>query len=617
MSNTIEFAKLLRYFILTSTTIAGSGHPTSSLSAVEFMSVLFGEKYFVSNLDNPKGRNNDRLIFSKGHAAPLLYSVYAALGKLSQNDLNTLRKFGSRIEGHPTMDFEFTEVPTGSLGQGIGVAVGYALAQKKLEVENGRLAKTWVLLGDGELAEGSVWESANCAANYGLSNLVALVDLNRLGQTKQTQHGHHSEIIANKFRAFGWNVIEIEDGNSLEQVSDGFKQLSLSETKPTVIIAKTKKGAGISFLQDQLNWHGKALSQDQLTPALGELGAVDLAQVGSFTLEKPEALHPLAVSVQRPDELDYTIRESYSMRESYGKALARLGNSFSNPIVVCDAETSNSTFTYLFEQEFPERFFEMYIAEQNMVSVATGLSRFGFTPFASTFAAFFTRAFDQVRMLGYSRAHVNLVGSHVGVSIGADGASQMALEDMAMFRSVEGSVVLYPSDSVSVEKCVELMARREGLNYMRLTRADLPVRYSSDEVFEIGGSKTLVSSEKDICTIFAAGITVGEALTASSYFESLGVGVRVVDLYSVKPLDVSVVQKSCKETHMILVMEDHHKEGGLYSAVLETGLVTIPTYSLSVRKTPHSGTAKELLEYEEIDSSAAINLIKKHFKLDV
>jgi transketolase len=616
MNRTNEFAKLLRYFIISSTTIAGSGHPSSSLSAVELMAVLFCEGYFISDSENPKSNSNDRLIFSKGHAAPLLYSLYTALGLISQKDLNTLRKFGSRIEGHPTMNFEFTEVPTGSLGQGIGVAVGYALAQKKLLVHGSRVAKTWVLLGDGELAEGSVWESINCAVNYELSNLVVLVDLNRLGQTKQTQHGHDSELVANKFKAFGCSVIMVEEGNLIEEVKMGFNKITC-ENKPIVVIAKTKKGAGVRVMEDQLNWHAKVLTTEQAEEAVSQLGTVDVSLIGSWKLAKPDPITKQPIAVIPSNECVYDFDKKYSPRESYGNALVRLGNSFSNPIIVLDAETSNSTFSNLFEQHFPERYFEMFIAEQNMVSVSTGISRFGYTVFASTFAAFLTRAVDQIRMLSYSQAHVNLVGSHAGVSIGVDGASQMAVEDIAIMRTMEGSVVLYPSDAVSTERCVELMTRREGLNYLRLTREPLSILYDITSQFILGGSHTLSQSDQDICTIFAAGITLHEAIKTGKYFHELGINIRVVDLYSIKPLDLAVISKACLETSAIIVMEDHHKEGGIYSAILESGLVTKPIFSLSVQKTPHSGTCSELLAYEEIDCSAAIELIKKHFKITI
>jgi len=606
-----QYIQLVRYFILKSTTAAGSGHPTSSLSATDIMTTLFANGYFKADLNNPNNINNDRLIFSKGHASPLFYSLYALLNKVSYEELLTLRKFGSRLEGHPTMDFPYTEAATGSLGQGLGIAAGMALNAKMDNLDY----KTFVLLGDSEIAEGSNWEAAQLAGFYNLNNLIAIVDVNRLGQRGQTMEGWDLENYRNKFEAFGWNTIII-DGQDLDQIDEVFNNIEQNQSlKPTVILAKTKKGAGISFLEGKEGWHGKALNEQELEIAINELGEFDQTLRLEIPLPKIIDISEDKIKSEKsstPNEIAEAVEQKklLSGRKAYGISLADLGEKYSK-IVVLDAETSNSTFADIFKKRFPDRFFESFIAEQNMVSMALGFSKRGKIPFISTFAAFFSRAFDQIRMSQYSDSNIKFVGSHAGVSIGEDGASQMALEDIAMFRAVSDMIVVYPSDAISVSKLAEQAVNHIGNFYMRITRADLAIIYPENEQFPIGGSKTLKQSSEDIITIFAAGITLHEAIKAYEQLSSQGIKVRVVDLYSIKPLDTEVIQKASQDTQAIIVVEDHYQEGGIFEAVCASGKVTVPTYSLAVRKTPHSGKPQELLKYEEIDCEAIVKKVKE------
>ncbi len=607
MNKLEQLAKLIRYYILTSTTVAGSGHPTSSLSATDLMTVLMFGGYFKSFLNKSSHPNNDRLIFSKGHAAPLLYSLYAAAGKVSEKQLKTLRKFSSPLEGHPTKKFLYTEVATGSLGQGLSVGVGMAINAKYLD----KLSyTTYVLLGDSEMAEGSNWEALQIASYYKLNNLVGIIDVNRLGQRGQTMLGHKVQDYAAKCKSFGWETVMI-DGHNLKEIGQAFKHVGKNK-KPLMIIAKTLKGKGVSFLEDQEGWHGKVLNNKELKSALAELGKVDKKLRGQ--IKSPKDLKPKKL-IKRPKiELDKSYSQPLSTRKAYGHALVELAPYYPE-MVVLDAEVSNSTYAEMFKQKYPKRFFEMFIAEQNMVGVAVGLSARGKIPFVSTFASFFTRAYDQIRVSQYSQANVNFVGSHVGVSIGEDGATQMGLEDMAIFRCILGSTVLYAADHVAEEKLVEQMIKQPGICYMRTTRMDTAPLYQPSEKFKIGGSKVLRQSKKDKITVVAAGVTLYETLQAYEQLKAEGISIRVIDLYSVKPIDKQILKKAVKETKALITVEDHFAEGGLGEAVMSAlADKSARIYSLAVRKMPKSGQPQQLLNYENISSQAIIRQVKKLIK---
>ena len=619
MNSLPELSKLIRYYSLVSTTEAGSGHPTSSMSATDLMTVLFFNENFRYEIENPKNPNNDRLIFSKGHASPLFYSLWLAAGGIDEKEIMTLRKFGSRLEGHPTMEFPFTEAPTGSLGQGLSIGLGIALNAKYLDKLPYR---TFVLLGDSEMAEGSNWEAMNLASHYKLDNLIGIIDVNRLGQRGETLFGHHTEAYESRCQAFGWHTIVI-DGHNFEEIQKAYDEAFTIVDRPTMIIAKTLKGKGVSFLEDKNGWHGTAVKKEELGKALEELGEVDLSVRG--TLAKSEIRNQKSERLEgkgEKSELRQTIndkRQTFlydkptSTRKAYGNALMHLANAYPD-LVVLDAEVSNSTYAEKMKDEHAERFFEMYIAEQNMVGTAIGLSTREKIPFVSTFAAFFTRAYDQIRMSQYSHSNIKFVGSHAGVSIGADGASQMALEDIAMFRPVIDCIILYPSDAYSLERLVEEATKHYGNVYIRTTRADTPILYSPEETFPIGGSKTLRSSKDDQVTLVAAGITLHEALKAYDILQKEGIHIRVIDLYSIKPIDQSTLEKAAKETKAIITVEDHSTEGGLGDAVLsalsETGT---KVHKLGVTKIPHSGTPEELLKYEEIDAEAIVKAVRKFY----
>ncbi|MBI4035458.1 transketolase [Candidatus Daviesbacteria bacterium] len=608
MENLEKIAKLIRYFILVSTTEAGSGHVTSSLSATDLMTVLLFDGFFKFDVKNPQNPNNDRLIFSKGHASPLFYSLFAAAGAITETELKTLRKFGSRLEGHPTMLFPFTEAPTGSLGQGLSIGLGMALSAKYLD----KLPfKTYVLLGDSEMAEGSVWEAIQLAAHYQLDNLIGILDVNRLGQRGQTMYGHNIKDYEKRIAAFGWQTIAI-DGHSLKEIRGAFKKAQGMKGVPIMIIAKTLKGKGISFLEDKDDWHGKALKPEELEKALAELGPIDKKLTGKITMPPKFKDQKLKAKVSTQDsKTNYQLGENIATRKAYGNALVRIYPQFPN-LVVLDAEVSNSTFADIFKKAYPERFFEMYIAEQNMVGTALGLARQDKIPFVSTFAAFFSRAFDQIRMSQYADTNIKFIGSHAGVSIGEDGASQMGLEDIAIFRSLLNSVILYPSDAVSTEKLLTEAAKHKGNVYIRTTRKDTPILYPNNEQFPIGGSKILKSSNKDLVTVIGAGITLHEALAAYEQLAKENILIRVIDLYSIKPLDIKTLVKASQETQAIITVEDHFEQGGIGEAVSSTlsGHKT-KVYSLAVRKMPRSGKPAELLEYEEISASAIIQKVKE------
>lgn len=602
-----ELARLVRYYILTSTTSAGSGHPTSSLSAVELMVALMFSGIYRYSLDDPEYPNNDRLIFSKGHAAPLLYSLYAAAGKVSEEKMLTLRKFTSNLEGHPTAAFPYTELATGSLGQGLAMGVGMALNAKNFDKLPYR---TYVLLGDSEMAEGSQWESIELASYYHLDNLVGIIDVNRLGQRGETMYGHDLSAYQKKLSAFGWETILV-DGHNISEIISAYETSLETIDKPTMIIAKTIKGKGVSFIEDINGWHGKALNQGELERALAALGAVNKSLTGNIS--PPRELKPKAISPKTAANVSYEIGEKIATRKAYGNALVRLFPKYPK-IIALDAEVSNSTYSELLKDKYPDHFLEMFIAEQNMVGVALGLSRRGKMPFVSTFAAFFTRAFDQIRMSQYSSPYTNIkfIGTHAGVSIGEDGASQMGLEDIAIFRSNLDGVVLYPADAVATERLIEKAAVHHGNVYLRLTRKATEVLYSNDEEFTIGGAKSLKSSANDQVTIIGAGVTLYEALEAYEQLLKENISARIIDLYSIKPLASELLIKAAAATSAIITVEDHFPEGGIGEAVASAlAAVATPVYSLAVTKMPKSGKPPELMEYEEISTTAIVAKVKE------
>jgi transketolase len=596
-------AQQIRRWILQMTTAAGSGHATSSLSATDLLTGLFFGGTFRANLRRIQDPNNDRIIFSKGHAAPLLYALYAAAGVIPERELLSLRKFGSRLEGHPIpSSFPYAEAATGSLGQGLSVGLGMALVQKTEH----RPSKTWVLLGDSELAEGQVWEAAQLASYYKLNNIIGIVDINRLGQRGPTMLGWNLQAYTKRFTAFGWRVFTV-DGHNLDAIAKVYKRAVTPSNRPTIILAKTIKGKGVSFLENRNGWHGKALTKVQLAKALEEMSKVPHLR---GVIAKPRAATPRTLASKTVKAFRYTRGALVATREAYGNALVRLAPKYPY-LVVLDAETSNSTMAETLAKRYPKRYFEMFIAEQNMVSTALGMARRGKIPFISTFAAFFTRAHDQIRMAALSNAHLILCGSHAGVSIGQDGASQMGLEDIALFRSTLKATVLYPSDAVSTEKLVEQAAWAKGLIYLRITRNTTPVLYKNTEAFPIGGSKTLAQSRKDRATIIAAGITVHEAAKAYNQLLKRKIHVRVIDLYSVKPVDRATLLRAARQTKHLIVVEDHVAEGGIADAVREAVGNTAKVTSLAVRKVPRSGKPDQLLAYEGIDAKAIVRAVKR------
>jgi transketolase len=606
-----NLAQQLRIDSIRCTTEAGSGHPTSSMSAADLMAVLM-MSYLHYDFDKPGNAHNDHLIFSKGHASPLLYSMYKAAGAITDEELMTLRKFGSRLEGHPTPVIPWVDVATGSLGQGLPIGVGVALAGKYLEKLSYHI---WVLLGDSEMAEGSIWEAFDHASHYNLDNLVAILDCNRLGQRGETELGWNTAAYEARAKAFGWNAFVI-DGHNYAEIDRAFMQAAQPKGAPTVIIAKTMKGKGVLFLENKEGWHGKALNREQEEQALDELYHV---RSKTYPVQKPEqSSFPRKTACEVVELPRYDGKEAVATRKAYGDALKALGAA--NPdIVGLDGEVSNSTYAEEFARAFPDRFFEQYIAEQQLVAAAVGMSVRHKIPFASTFAAFFTRAYDFIRMAAISRANIRLVGSHAGVSIGEDGPSQMALEDLAMMRAVYGSTVLYPGDANQTVQLVALMAEHGGIVYMRTTREKTPVLYSPDDEFRIGGSKIVRQSERDRLTVVAAGITLHEALKAYDQLKSQRVTIRVIDAYSVKPLDEETLFAAAEEVgNKFIVVEDHWPEGGLGDAVLEAFTQRdgpMPQIvKLAVQSMPGSGTPAELLEDAGISAHAiveAVNVLLK------
>jgi transketolase len=595
-------ANQLRIHSIEATTAAGSGHPTSCCSAADLVATLFfGQMRY--NAKNPHFYNNDRFILSKGHAAPLLYAAWAENGFVPIPELLTLRQFTSELEGHPTPRLAFADVATGSLGQGLGVGVGMALAARLDNLDY----NTYVLMGDGEIAEGAVWEAASLAGYYKLNNLIAIVDANRLGQSEATAFGHNIGVYRDRFEAFGWRVEDI-DGHDIEEIAEVLGGVGLDD-KPLAIIAKTYKGAGVSFLQDKDGWHGKPLNKEEAVKAIAELAPTAKSGLGVAIPAPTQMPAPNnAVPASYP-AINYTLGDKIATREAYGTALVRLGDA-DQRVVALDGDTKNSTFADKFFKKFPNRSTECFIAEQNLVAVAVGFGARGKVPFASTFAAFFARAYDHIRVAGISQSNIKLVGSHVGVSIGEDGPSQMALEDLAMMRAVVGSTVLYPSDAVSTEKLLEQMALIKGVCFLRTSRPKTPVIYGNDEKFPVGGAKVLRTGDK--ATIVGAGVTLFEALEAADTLKAEGISVTVIDAYSIKPLGKDVILAAAKKTgNTVITVEDHYSEGGLGDAVAgELSVEGIKVHKLAVVGIPHSGKAEELLAKFGIDAAAIVKKVK-------
>jgi transketolase len=605
----------LRVASLCMTSVAGSGHPTSCLSAADIIATLFfyAMRYDPHHFNNP---NNDHFILSKGHAAPLLYAAWKEVGVLTYEELLTYRSINSVLEGHPTKRFAYTEGATGALGIGLSIGAGMSLAARLDE----RQARSYVLMGDAEIAEGCVWEAAELASFYELDNVIAIVDDNRLGQSTESLHGRNAQRYAQQFAAFGWaaHIVDGHDVAALMQVLDvAYK----TEGQPTVIIAQTFKGYGVPFMEDVLGWHGKALNKEQLEQALQELAKKfpDAATYNDASHHWKPTLPPMAQpstgmctgSVVK--EASYKPDDAIPTRKAYGQALAELGEVCFD-IICLDAEVKNSTYAEIFEDAFPDRFVQCFVAEQNMVSMGVGFDRCGKIPFISTFGAFFTRAFDQIRMAAIGNARLRLVGSHAGVSIGQDGPSQMALEDIALMRTLPDSVVLYPSDAVSTRKLVHEMAQyTKGISYLRTTRMATPVIYSNYEEFPIGGCKVLRSSNHDVACVVAAGVTLVEALKAYDLLKKEDIHIAVIDLYSVKPLDEGTLSHVGEISgNRIITVEDHYLEGGLGQAVAYAVRNTdINIECLAVPVLPRSGRPEELLAMMGIDVRAIVNAVKR------
>jgi transketolase len=575
---------------------AKSGHPTSGMSAADLMAVLVANHYKY-DFDNPKRAENDRLIFSKGHASTLLYAIFRAAGAITDEEMLQYRQFGSILEGHPTPRIPWVDVATGSLGQGLPIGVGMGLAGKYLDRLPNRI---WVLCGDSELAEGSVWEAFEHAAHFELDNITAIFDVNRLGQRGETMVGWDVDVYRDRAHAYGWETIEI-DGHDVEAIERAYTEAAGTTGKPTVVIARTIKGKGVKAVENQPGWHGKAL--DDPDGAIEELGGIRNIHVD---VAKPEAAEAHTFPNGTLELPRYDVGDEVATRKAYGDALAALGSARGD-VVALDGEVSNSTFAEIFAKAHPDRYFEMYIAEQQMVAAAVGLSVRGWTAFGSTFAAFFSRAYDFIRMAAISRANLRLAGSHAGISIGEDGPSQMALEDIASLRAVHSSTVLQPCDANQTAKLVAAMADTEGIVFLRTLRPNMPVIYDADEEFHVGGSRVLRSSDDDDVTLVASGVTVPEATKAAEALEEDGITARVIDLYSIKPIDTETLQAAAEATGRIITIEDHYPEGGVGDAVLaalaENG-ERARVVKLAVTDMPHSGKPAELLAAFGIDAEA-------------
>lgn len=598
----------LRENCLKMTTQAGSGHPTSCLSAADIMATLFfyAMKFDLHHFDNP---NNDRFILSKGHAAPLLYAVYKELGLLTEDELMKYRTIDSPLEGHPTYRFSYAQAATGSLGQGLSIAAGIAMMGKIDQ----RDFKTYCLMGDSEITEGSVWEAVEIAEFYKLNNLIAILDLNRLGQSTETVDGHHEQRYADKFKGFGWHAFCV-DGHNVEQLMHVFDQVRERKDRPHIIIAKTIKGYGVDQAADKLGFHGKAFSKEELPSILQAMQHTfkikEISVNYQPNLPKNEKLASFHKYILEPHA--YKIGEKIATRKAYGHALEKAGHTV-DQLIVLDAEVKNSTFAEIFEKSFPQRFIQCFVAEQNMVGMAVGLQKQHKIPFASTFGVFFTRAFDQIRMAALSKAAVRLAGSHAGVSIGQDGPSQMALEDITMMRTIPESIILYPCDAPSTYACVQLMLNEhQKISYLRLTRTDTPVIYQH-ETFQIGGCHVIHQSDRDQACIVAAGITLHEALKAYEKLKKKNISVSIIDLYSIKPFDRETVLETVKKSNnTMIVVEDHYLEGGIGQMIASSFINESLTITLlAVKQLPRSGKPEELLAWAGIDAQAIEKAVYK------
>ena len=588
-----EKARRLSVLSIMATTAAGSGHPTSCMSAAELVAGTFfyAMKFDPKNANSPNG---DRFVLSKGHAAPVLYAALAEAGVFPASRLMTLRQFSSELEGHPTPRIPGVDAATGSLGQGVSVAAGLAIGSNLDKTPT----RVYVLVGDGEMAEGQIWEAAEFAGYYKLDNLTLLADVNALGQSQPTMYQHDMEVYRKKFEAEGW-ATQVIDGHDVAAVLSALDRAKATKGQPQAILARTVKGHGVSFTAGKEHWHGKAFSKEQLEAALKEIGpAIEVPPDPGKSYAR--ASLPMPPEFPAPPPPDYSDGKPVATREAYGFALKRLG-AVNPQIVAISGDVKNSTFSEIFQDAYPSHFFQGFIAEQNLVSVGVGLAARGKVPFLDTFACFLSRAYDEVRMAAISRSNINLCGSHCGVSIGEDGPSQMALEDLAMFRAIHGSAVFYPSDAVSAERLTEIMARRPGINYLRTSRPKTAILYSKDEKFPVPGFKVVRQSPQDRVTVIGAGITLHEALKAADQLKSQGTAIRVIDLYCVKPIDGKAIAEQVNATGGRLVtVEDHWPEGGVGEAVLSAlaaaGVAPSKFRMLAVTGMPHSGKPEELVD---------------------
>jgi transketolase len=602
-------ATQLRIDSILSTTEAGSGHPTSCMSAAEIMATLFFAEMRYDPR-NPKRVDNDRFVLSKGHAAPVLYAAWAEAGLFPREHLLDLRKMSSDLEGHPTPRLSFADVATGSLGQGICAGIGIALNARRIGSEY----RTYVLLGDGEMAEGSVWESASVGEYQKLDNLCGIIDVNGLGQSRATQLNHAMDAIAARWQAFGWNAIVV-DGHNVTELLAAFKKARETRGRPSMILARTLKGKGVSWIEGKDGWHGKALKKgDETDKAIAELKKQFVEGAPKPSIAPPPAKQheELKADLSKLPPLAYKKGDLVATREAWGTALAALGGADPR-VVALDADVKNSTFSDRFEKAYPERFYENFIAEQVMVGTAMGLAARGAIPFASTFACFLSRAADFIRMAGISFVNVKLTGSHAGVSIGEDGPSQMALEDLAMMRAVPNCTVVYPCDAVSAERLVVAMASAAGLAYMRTSRPKTPVIYDNHEKFPLGGSKVLRQSDADVATVATAGVTVFEALKAFDELKKDGIAIRVIDVYSLQPVDSATLREAARATNgAVITVEDHYAAGGIGDAVSEAiAPAGMSVRRLAVREIPRSGQSDELMDRYGISARHIVEAVRQ------
>ena len=599
-------ATQLRIHSIRSTTEAGSGHPTSCCSAADIVATLF---FGVMRYDptDPRNSDNDRFVLSKGHAAPLLYAAWAEAGYIDPSELLQLRKLESDLEGHPTPRLPFVDMATGSLGQGLSAGVGIALNHKYLDRSH---ARVYVLLGDGESVEGSIWEGAELARHFQLDNLCTIIDINRLGQSDPTLLQHNLDAYQMRWQGFGWQTLTV-DGHDHGSLLQAFDTACQTKGQPTVLLAKTFKGKGIAIAEDKMNWHGKALNKEQSEAAIQELSKQLPNDPSPLAIQPPQKTPRSQPTIQGLPTPTYAAKDTVATREAFGEALTNLGEV--NPLVVAlDADVKNSTFTEKFGKRFPERFFENFIAEQNMIGTAVGLAACGKIPFAATFACFLTRGYDFIRMAAISQANIKLMGSHAGVSIGEDGPSQMGLEDLSMMAAQPGVVVLYPSDAVCTYRILEAAANHKGMVYIRTGRPKTPILYPNDEPFHLGGSKLHKPSSDDRLTIVAAGVTLFEALNAQAELAKAGIPVRVVDLYSIVPIDQHMLLECARTTPTFLTVEDHYAHGGIGDAVLNAlSAEAVRVHKLAVREIPHSGKPAELLDRYGLSANTIVEAAKR------